>query len=471
MGETIIPRSRGEKITIYSAYQVVNKPIAIGCITTAAQQQSLLVQDNDQIKNPRSAFRRDLTIDIQARIAKGHEILLVGDFNEAFGSDVEGILKLATTCGLLDLMSIRHSSTPPATYARGRNRLDYALATNHVGGALSQAGFNSKFVSDHRAYFVDFDTKKLFGTATQQLGTPSDRILRSNNVAQTTHYIKAKYDLLIHHNAFERGDRLSNPGNHHQFAERLDRDVVQASLVAEQHMKRLREPAWSVALDKARKAVPRLTKCLSMARTKLDSTAHMQPAANSEWEDPFIMPTTIQECTVQLREAKRKVQEIVDSSFHQRDKERSDRIKDLAASPFKRSDKEHSKLLCRMQKAEDVKQLFRKLKALRTTDQCHGVTRIEIPLHPGHDPKTCHEWRQIEVPTEVLFQLQQRNRSHFGQAQGSPFTVAPLVDQLGFCGDGSSSDEILKGEYDATSLNEHVALLIQHLKQSAEMEA
>jgi hypothetical protein len=114
----------GKKITIYIAYQVVNKPIAIGCITTAAQQQSLLVQDNDQLKNPRSAFRRDLTIDIQARIAKGHEILLVGDFNEAFGSDVEGILKLATTCGLLDLMSIRHSSTPPATYARGRNRLD-----------------------------------------------------------------------------------------------------------------------------------------------------------------------------------------------------------------------------------------------------------------------------------------------------------------------------------------------------------
>jgi hypothetical protein len=85
-------------------------------------------------------------------------------------------------------------------------------------------------------------------------------------------------------------------------------------------------------------------------------------------------------------EAKRKVQEIVDSSFHQRHKERCDRIKDLAASPFK-SDKEHGQLLRRMQKAEDVKQLFRKLKALRTTDQRHGVTRIEIPLHSGNDPE------------------------------------------------------------------------------------
>jgi hypothetical protein len=75
------------------------------------------------------------------------------------------------------------------------------------------------FASDHRAYFLDFDTRKLFGTETQHLGKLSDRILRSNNTAQTTQYIKAKYDLLNQHNAFERGDQLLNPGNRHQFAE------------------------------------------------------------------------------------------------------------------------------------------------------------------------------------------------------------------------------------------------------------
>jgi hypothetical protein len=90
----------------------------------------------------------------------------------------------------------------------------------------------------------------------------------------------------------------------------------------------------------------------------------------------------------------------------------------MTSSPFK-SDKEHSQKLRRLQKAEDLKQLFRKLKALRT-DQRQGVTRVEIPLHPGTDPKSCTEWRQIDVPTEVLFHLQQRNRNHFGQACGSP---------------------------------------------------
>jgi hypothetical protein len=44
------------KIAIYSAYQVVAKDVKLGCITTASQQQSLLLQSQDPITNPRLAF-------------------------------------------------------------------------------------------------------------------------------------------------------------------------------------------------------------------------------------------------------------------------------------------------------------------------------------------------------------------------------------------------------------------------------
>ena len=95
----------------------------------------------------------------------------------------------------------------------------------HVANALSNAGyesFNARFPSTHCSYFLDFDTQKLFGIDTQALGQYSDRILRSNNVAQTTQYIKAKYDMLLQHNAFARGNQLTQPGEKHEFAERLD---------------------------------------------------------------------------------------------------------------------------------------------------------------------------------------------------------------------------------------------------------
>jgi hypothetical protein len=92
-------------------------------------------------------------------------------------------------------------------------------------------------------------------------------------------------------------------------------------------------------------------------------------------------------------------------------------------------------------------------------------------LHPEVDPKSCTEWQQIDVPTEVLFHLQQRNRKHFGQAKGSPFTITPLAVDVGYCGDGPSAEQILNGTYDAAGLDSNVALLIQHLQQTEEMAA
>ena len=460
------------KLRIYSVYQAVDATIKIGSITIAAQQQSLLMQMNDTETNPRAAFRRDLTIEIEQSIATGHEILILGDFNEVFGADVDGMIKLANTCGLKDLMAAWNSTTPPATYARGRTRLDYALATEHVGKSLKRAGyeaFNAKFPTDHRSYYLDFDTEQLFGAETQTLGTPSDRILHSRNVAQTTKYIKAKYDLLMAHDAFTRGDKLTLPGNRHAQAERLDQDVLAASLAAEKQLQRYGEPAWSVALVKARNTVINLKKCLSMARTKRDVTSYLH-SSNKAWEEDFAIPTTVHECSMRLREANRSVEEKVKASFVNREQERRDSIAALAKSPFP-ADKAQAQKLRQIQKAEDLDQLFKKLKAVRKTDMRKGVTRIEIPIHPTTDPKTCTEWRQIDVPTEILQHLQTRNRTHFGQAHGSPFTVAPLLDQLGFRGDGDAADNILRGRYDATGLDDNVALLIQHLQQSEAMEA
>jgi hypothetical protein len=215
-------KGRGElSIAVISAYQVVSKPITSGTITAASQQQSLLFQSNDGITNPRHAFCRDLQVYIQECRANGSKILLVGNFNEAFGADSTGITSLATACNLLDLMRIRHSSTDPATYSRGRTRLDFSLATGHVAHALVKAGyepFNSRFHTDHRAFFMDFDTAQLFGTATQQLGAHAPRILKSKNVSRVTQYIKAKYELLCEHNVFARAERLHSQGNRHAYA-------------------------------------------------------------------------------------------------------------------------------------------------------------------------------------------------------------------------------------------------------------
>ena len=291
--------------------------------------------------------------------------------------------------------------------------------------ALSRCGyeaFNARFSTDHCSYFFDFDTVKLFGRPTSALATTSQRILRSTNIKQVTKYIKEKYDYLCRYNAFERAQRLTFPGDRHRFAERLDKDMLQASLYAEKHTKQYGAPAWSIALDQARKRVNILKQCLSMTRTRLDLTATVE-ASNAMLAEPMKLPRIKRECCIRLREAKKQGKEILENaSYTQRDKVRKQQILQLELSGGA-GDVKQARLLRRLQKAEQIKSLMATLRNARTSGTRQGVTSIEIHVHPDEDPKTCTEWQIIDVPTEVVMQLQKRNQKHFGQAHGTPFTV------------------------------------------------
>ncbi|KAI2489539.1 hypothetical protein MHU86_25041 [Fragilaria crotonensis] len=246
--------TNGVNLTVISAYQVVTDNPHTGLTTATSQQQSLLVQSNDRV-TPRRAFKRDLCSFLRLRRTQGDELLLVGDFNEELGSEIDGMSQIAAEFQLLNLMRTRHSSKPPPTYARGRKCLDYGLATHHVASALIRCGyeaFNERFATDHRAYYFDLDTEALFGNKTQHLASPSLRVLKSNNIEQVTQYIKLKYEYLMSRNVHRQSGTIISPRNRHEFAERLDSDVLKASLDAEQRTKRFREPAWSVALSTAR---------------------------------------------------------------------------------------------------------------------------------------------------------------------------------------------------------------------------
>ena len=116
-----------------------------------------------------------------------------------------------------------------------------------------------------------------------------------------------------------------------------------------------------------------------------------------------------------------------------------------------------------------MKRLFETLNRARQSSVRQGVTRLEIPKHPHDDPKNCTEWQLIDIPTEIVANLQRRNRQHFGQAHGTPFTVPPLSDALTLTGEGQGTSDILSGEWANTELPESIVLLLQHLKVSEDM--
>ncbi|KAI2497109.1 hypothetical protein MHU86_17370 [Fragilaria crotonensis] len=326
---------------------------------------------------------------------------------------------------------------------------------------MGYEAFNVRLSSDHRGFFIDFDTDKLFGSPTPNLASPNRRMLKANNIHQVTAYIDTMYEFLLAHNAFQRGRRLTYPGNRHQFAERLDRDVLAAGLAAEAKIPQFGVPAWSLELSRARQRVQYLRKCLSAFRTHLDHAGIIQEYIMMFPEDE--VPTHQRHCSRLLRSANSNIRLLVKQSFNTRGAERQQRIQELETST-RASDRETAQRLRRLQKAEDIKAVTNKLRNVRGKNHSSGVVRLEIPLHSGDDPKACTQWQQIEVPTEIVRLLQERNRLHFGQAHGTPFTVSPLADLLGYTGFGEAQQQLLRGTFDTTGYEENVQLLLNHLR-------
>jgi hypothetical protein len=358
------------KVVIISAYQpVVNMSTSPGKITVIAQQKSLIIKENAAVTHPRAAFRNDLSSCLKQYQSKDVAILLVGDCNEALGSDPDGMTQIVGKHGLIDLMASRHPTPPPATYARGSKWLDCALASSL---------FNSRLVSDHRGYFFDFDTKKLFGAETQTLASRTNRGLASNNPVQVTAYIREIHALLTASNAFDRANRLQHQGIRHQHAECLDKDMLHASLTAEQRIPTFETPAWSQELARARQLVVILNKQLAALRTGIDHHQRILKQATQTLLPQISVPTAYEECSALLRQTKAEINEIIKTSFARRDDERNREINGLEKSATT-ADRESAVRLRRNKKAEGLKALFAKLRSVQTEVARRGVTSIEIP--------------------------------------------------------------------------------------------
>jgi hypothetical protein len=207
-------------------------------------------------------------------------------------------------------------------------------------------------------------------------------------------YINYKYECLMRSNILQRSQMLNRPGDRHKFAERMDKDILAASLAAENHITKFAAPQWSVELKSARSQVQLLRKHLSFLNTGIPLNQQTIYTLEESLK-PEALPADKRSCQQAFRRAKRRVQQIISNSYERRDIERTTLIEHLRISTTP-SDQERLKVLCTLRKLEMIRQLFNKLKwARRTSESARtGVLRIEIPApHPNSDPKRCTEWK------------------------------------------------------------------------------
>jgi hypothetical protein len=196
-------------LNVFCAYQVCKKNVKTAMkkdkFTAIAQQISMLRRDGVNDPNPRKQFRKDLLKCMKKCITDKEEILLVGDFNEALGSDHQGMAKIFRELHLVDIMSAMHGVQEVSTYARGQERLDYAGGTARVAEACENGGydpFNLRFYSDHRGFFLDFNTERLLGTIHHPMAPKALRAVKAKDPKGNTNYIRTKYAHLEHQQFF-----------------------------------------------------------------------------------------------------------------------------------------------------------------------------------------------------------------------------------------------------------------------------
>jgi exonuclease III len=468
-------------IRIISAYQVCQSSTK-GTTTAAAQQQSSLIMEQRSQNvpsriDPRRAFIADLQAFILQLQEANEDIILVGDFNEEMSEPNSGIGTLAARCGLADVFAIRlGSSSIPATYQRGKKRLDYALISPVLLPHIRAAGYDPfayRIPSDHRGMYIDFDTNAVFQQNIPPLAPASRRGFSSKTPGVVNQYVTAKMQYLQDHNFF---DRLRNLMTHelpnHDLAESLDRDFQRASLHAARQCTRKRRTPWSPHLASIWATLHYYRLAKSALTTQADLLPAIQRLQNTWPHLPSNITTDRQEIQQgyidairRLKLARQKAQEL-----------REDYLAQKVALYNATDEPSKAKALQRLLRAETQHQIFKKIQSIRNNDEgTSGLNYIRVPKRvPVIDsenikklPDSDEHWETVTAPSRIEEILLQRNRHHFGQAKDTPFAKPPLAMEVGYKADGCTVNMILKGNARYPNLPHAAQLLIQHLQQKS----
>lgn len=472
----------GRIITIITAYQVCERTShAVNPddgMTAYVQQERLLRQEGHSNINPRKHFCADILSFVRALRANDESVILCGDFNEVLTLDSE-LVRLCTdpSIQLVDIFSNLHPQTDVLpTFERGSTRIDFALISPDLVPAIARCGympFRLYVESDHRFLFLDLSTEIFLGDPSTLASLPT-RNIRAKDPRAVTSYLEAKYLHLKNNNFFDRlRDMMASEIPQPELAENLDCLLLQASTHAGKKCDIVRRAWWSTELAKANEKV----RILNMARNNAltNMVYDLVTSFRRQYIDiDYSPPQDLASIKVELQKAQHERNKIRRESRSYRDRFLDSQAE--AAALHGRHDKVH--FLRQIVMQEQSTAMWRKLALVNPLQRSKGLNSVKVPKSwPATDagdadslenPKTCQEWKTVDTPKEMLQYLLKRNKMHFGQAQGTPFTVEPLSVMFDWAANTATAELVLAGDYSPTELSDLQQLLIQHCRREFE---
>jgi hypothetical protein len=458
-------RSRLPPITIISVYQVCLKPTNLLGGTAWHQQQRALALAS-RPESPRQAFISDLTKFIQSLQDNRHEIIVGGDWNDSITRSNSPLLTVCSTLNLVDPWIQHHPQHLDfPTYFRGSDRIDSVfMSRSLIPGVrnISYTPIGLLHPSDHRGILLDISDEVLFGSRPDPLLPHTARCVRSKDRSSVTTFIETMHAHLLAHNAFNRTARLLSPtaSPDYALAENLDILIGEAGAVGESRCRRRRSPWFSRPLVRRRLELSCLRRLCDGFRFGHDRRSVLSLRLQMLDSD-LELPSTYNAASLLLQEKENAFRQLVSTSNILRRTELS------AAADHHESSHQRARaqVLRKINRHEMSQETWRTLAFLSNDATTSKLDRLEIPaswppMLPSssssasstfEDPKLAVEWRTVTDPTEIEYYLMVRNRMHFGQAQGTPFTINPLAQQFDWTASTPYADDVLHGIYVAPS--------------------
>ena len=465
-------RHRRPPVTVIAIYQVCPTPTNI-IGDTAWHQQRRLLDLQQRSEHPREAFVKDLSAFIKSLQDKQHAIIVGGDWNDWLGSANSKLLHFLNNLQLVDPWVTQHPDMVDfATHERGQHRIDSVFVSQEIHNAVQSIAYTPvgrMCTSDHRAVLISFHTNVLFGATSIPLPTFRARSVRSNDRNAVTNFVNTMHQYLQDHNVFQRVKQLDkgHPEDW-KLAEQLDRIIGEGGDLGEKRCLRRRREWFSRPLVQERQTVSLLRHYVNGLKVKI----YRGPVIQQRLFDigrTMTLPVDLAEAQECLHQHEAMLAELCATD----EKNRRTELRQNADVATVAGQKVRAIANRKINKSEENSKTWRALKFMSDKGKMPQLDRLEIPAswpkRESHDPnnsenledpKTTTQWRMITNPADIEFYLMLRNYQHFGQAQGTPFTVDPLCNDIDWTATSSASEEILQGNY---SNSDQINTLCRHV--------
>jgi hypothetical protein len=272
-----------------------------------------------------------------------------------------------------------------------------------------------------------------------QNATPKEREIF---IEETNRYFKNQ-------NLYQRLSKLNESTEwteeHQKEYELCDQTLIHGMLMAEQRTRKLKTTPWSPRFGKAVsiKSFWKIALSLKLNFTRPDNRFLNWAKTMGIHDFKGLDVATIKN---NLRKSQKELREIEKQASTLREAHLRELLTEAKLNGDESKVQKRIKILIR---AHTQRQHFQRLKNIFKPQETGGLSYILVPPNFSidqypYDPAQVTEWEPIHGHEELQKFIQLRNIQHFGQADGTPFTVPPL-NHLTWQADSITAKEIMEG--------------------------